>query len=71
MASAKQTGGVTPDAMRYLNRLSDLLYAMARMADAQGPGPAAPRRISAAGFSRGRWSSAGGCSPRRGGKTCG
>lgn len=50
MASAKQTGGVTPDAMRYLNRLSDLLYAMARMADAQGPGPAAPPADFGGGF---------------------
>ena len=50
MASAKQTGGVTPDAMRYLNRLSDLLYAMARMADAQGPGPAASPADFGGGF---------------------
>lgn len=50
MSSAKQTGGVTPDAMRYLNRLSDLLYAMARMADAQAPGPDVPPESSGGGF---------------------
>lgn len=50
MAAARQTGGITPDAMRYLNRLSDLLYAMARMADAQGPGPAVPPEEFGGGF---------------------
>lgn len=64
-------GGVTPDAMRYLNRLSDLLYAMARMADAQGPGPAAPPADFGGGFLERALELAGGVLAERGGKTCG
>lgn len=37
LVSNKQTGGVGRDAMMYMNRLSDLLYALARLADAKAP----------------------------------
>lgn len=40
LCAAKQTGGVSREAMMYLNRLSDLLYALARLTDYRGAKPA-------------------------------
>lgn len=42
LVACKQTGGVSREAMMYLNRLSDLLYALARFTDAREgePNPA-------------------------------
>lgn len=37
LVASKQTGGVSREAMMWMNRLSDLLYAMARLMDANAP----------------------------------
>lgn len=49
LVSCKQTGGVSREAMMYLNRLSDLLYALARFTDARegGEAPAAQGAVPA------------------------
>lgn len=39
--TASEKGGITREMMAWLNRLSDLLFALARLCDRTGPGPAA------------------------------
>lgn len=43
---ASQTGGITRDMLAWLNRLSDLLYALARLCDHQADTPADPATVS-------------------------
>lgn len=42
LVTSKQTGGITREAMMWGNRLSDMIYALARLMDAKAPGGAAP-----------------------------
>ncbi|MBQ9860358.1 MAG: cob(I)yrinic acid a,c-diamide adenosyltransferase [Clostridia bacterium] len=44
--AASQTGGITRDMLAWLNRLSDLLYALARLCDRSGGSVAAPARTA-------------------------
>ncbi len=46
---ASQTGGITRDMLAWLNRLSDLLYALARLCDHQADTPAAAEPAAAPG----------------------
>lgn len=47
LVTSKQTGGITREAMMWGNRLSDLIYALARLMDAEASG--APRPAQAPG----------------------
>lgn len=48
LVTSKQTGGITREAMMWGNRLSDLIYALARLMDAKESGNPAPAKSAAA-----------------------
>ena len=52
LVSSKQTGGISREAMMWMNRISDFIYALARLMDAelasqQGQKPAAVQAVAA------------------------
>jgi ATP:cob(I)alamin adenosyltransferase len=48
--TSKQTGGISREAMMWANRLSDLIYALARLMDAKTSGNTAPLEVQKANF---------------------